>query len=236
MKKYLSILFLIAFIIPSIAFASWWNPFSWKIFHKKEVVKIETPQINIDTEIKEKVDAQVKEVFKAKEDEQTRIDSAVKKALDKQTIQQKTQITTQLQPTPVVSKEKNYSFETKERIKIIISISESYKTWLEDTSDQFRSANLTLSGYSTTGLSGQIRDKSIEIANKEISVISSLIASNNKRILYFNNLLDSDTELFIDEKTFNSFPTIKEIESGINEAKQGIDETLSNVLSSLKYH
>lgn len=29
MKKNISILFLIAFIIPSVAFASWWNPFSW---------------------------------------------------------------------------------------------------------------------------------------------------------------------------------------------------------------
>lgn len=29
MKKYISVLFLLAFIIPSIAFASWWNPLSW---------------------------------------------------------------------------------------------------------------------------------------------------------------------------------------------------------------
>jgi DNA repair ATPase RecN len=40
MKKYILVLLLIVFIIPSVAFASWWNPFSWKIFsflHKKEV-------------------------------------------------------------------------------------------------------------------------------------------------------------------------------------------------------
>lgn len=44
MKKYLSVLFLIVFIAPSIALASWWNPLSWNIFsflHKKEVA----PQI-----------------------------------------------------------------------------------------------------------------------------------------------------------------------------------------------
>ena len=29
MKKYLLVLFIAVFIIPSIAFASWWNPFSW---------------------------------------------------------------------------------------------------------------------------------------------------------------------------------------------------------------
>ncbi len=40
MKKYLLFLFLIAFILPSIALASWWNPFSWFggwSFNKTEV-------------------------------------------------------------------------------------------------------------------------------------------------------------------------------------------------------
>lgn len=41
MKKYLTILFLIVFITPSIAYASWWNPFSWKVFNKSPEVKIE---------------------------------------------------------------------------------------------------------------------------------------------------------------------------------------------------
>ncbi len=39
MKKYISILLLVIFIVPSIAFASWWNLGSWDIFgflHKKE--------------------------------------------------------------------------------------------------------------------------------------------------------------------------------------------------------
>jgi len=49
MKKYLLVLFLIAFIVPSIAFASWWNPFSWFngwTFHKTEVpqIQVETPK------------------------------------------------------------------------------------------------------------------------------------------------------------------------------------------------
>lgn len=46
MKKYISVLFLLVLIIPSIAFASWWNPFSWKVFNKKEV----TPQIQIEVQ------------------------------------------------------------------------------------------------------------------------------------------------------------------------------------------
>jgi hypothetical protein len=38
MKKYISIALLALFIVPSVALASWWNPFTWKIFKKKEVV------------------------------------------------------------------------------------------------------------------------------------------------------------------------------------------------------
>jgi hypothetical protein len=39
MKKYFKYLFtilLVCFIIPQIAFASWWNPFSWKIFNRTD--------------------------------------------------------------------------------------------------------------------------------------------------------------------------------------------------------
>src|ERR1035437_11196802 len=46
MKKYFLALFLLTFIDPSIAFASWWNPFSWSIFHKKEVI----PQVQVETQ------------------------------------------------------------------------------------------------------------------------------------------------------------------------------------------
>lgn len=48
MKKYLSILVLTVFIIPSVAFASWWNPFTWKIwniFNRSSGVKTESPVI-----------------------------------------------------------------------------------------------------------------------------------------------------------------------------------------------
>ncbi len=44
MKKYILALLSITFIVPSIAFASWWNPFSWKIFQKREVV----PQAQVE--------------------------------------------------------------------------------------------------------------------------------------------------------------------------------------------
>jgi len=45
MKKYLITLFLLAFVIPSIAFASWWNPFSWKVFNRQTVIKTENTSV-----------------------------------------------------------------------------------------------------------------------------------------------------------------------------------------------
>ena len=44
MKKYFFVLFLIIFIIPQIALASWWNPFSWKIWR----IFDQTPQAKIE--------------------------------------------------------------------------------------------------------------------------------------------------------------------------------------------
>ena len=34
-KKFLGVLLMIL-VIPQIAFASWWNPFGWGIFHKAD--------------------------------------------------------------------------------------------------------------------------------------------------------------------------------------------------------
>ena len=48
MKKYFLVLSLIVVIIPSVAFASWWNPFSWSIFHgnntKTQIIENKMPE------------------------------------------------------------------------------------------------------------------------------------------------------------------------------------------------
>ncbi len=43
--KFLVILLAVSFIVPQVAFASWWNPFSWNIWHfnKHQTVQTETP-------------------------------------------------------------------------------------------------------------------------------------------------------------------------------------------------
>jgi len=44
MRKYLLVLLLAIFIIPSIASASWWNPFSW---FKKQAVQPPVVQVSV---------------------------------------------------------------------------------------------------------------------------------------------------------------------------------------------
>jgi len=48
MKKYLlTLLIIITFIVPSITFASWWNPFSWNVWSNLFNRKVIDPQIQI---------------------------------------------------------------------------------------------------------------------------------------------------------------------------------------------
>lgn len=41
MKKYILVIVLMSFIIPSVALASWWNPFTWNIFKRKVTPPVE---------------------------------------------------------------------------------------------------------------------------------------------------------------------------------------------------
>ncbi len=61
MKKYFSILLLIVFIVPAIASASWWNPFSWKVFKKKQVAP-QVQIINTEKTSEQKIDELQKQI------------------------------------------------------------------------------------------------------------------------------------------------------------------------------
>lgn len=70
MKKYLIVIILIGFIVPSVAFASWWNPFSWRwsnLFHKKEAPQsqvINSEQEDDSSEEVKKLQEQIDELKK----------------------------------------------------------------------------------------------------------------------------------------------------------------------------
>ena len=56
--KYILVLLLVIFITPSLAFASWWNPGSWRFFdflHKKEVQISQVQPVVVDKNYEDKI-------------------------------------------------------------------------------------------------------------------------------------------------------------------------------------
>lgn len=88
MKKYIIALFLMIFIVPSIALASWWNPFSWKIFQKKQIV----PEVQVETQKtpEEKINELQKQLDELKNQKTTPVSTTaapvIKKEVDKKII------------------------------------------------------------------------------------------------------------------------------------------------------
>jgi hypothetical protein len=252
------------FIVPQIALAAWWNPFTWNFFHlfnkpaKTEVVNvarsvatttiatttIATSTVDNNVIIKTEVEKQVKATLKAKadegariaqqkKDEQTKIDEAIKAALDKQQPQQP-QIVTQTSQTSTTTAGKNYYMELKSRLTMLISIEKSFETWLQDTSDQFRSASLTLSGH----YYGGSREATVKLANANISIISDMLTFNKKSITNYQNLLDAinnNPKGFIDELFFNSnkIRTPESLEIELAGIKKSINVSLGMVMEDL---
>jgi len=66
MKKYLTVLFLVAFIVPSVAFASWWNPFSWSKDSKQTIDVIEPTPVQSTDKNDSKIETKPKEVKETK--------------------------------------------------------------------------------------------------------------------------------------------------------------------------
>ena len=105
MKKYLIILFLAVFIIPSIAFASWWNPFSW---FKKKVVPPPVVQVSIPTNNDQEIENLKKQVDELKKQ------SANNKASTQTTqnvVKKETNSTTEKEQLLAISKQKELEYQ-----------------------------------------------------------------------------------------------------------------------------
>jgi Skp family chaperone for outer membrane proteins len=96
MNKKILTLVIVALIFPTIAFASWWNPFTWKIFNRKNTVA----QVSLVSQPKpEELKKQVESVKKEIKDKSKDL-VQLKKELEKSnketlTINQKTDITSE---------------------------------------------------------------------------------------------------------------------------------------------
>jgi len=142
-------------------------------------------------------------------------------------------------PTQTTPAEKNYYIQAKSRCNMLFDVYESYGAWLQDTSDQFRSAVLTLSGYSTGGLYSEVRDAAIKLANSNITIISDQQINNKQWISYWDNaleILNKDPEGFISKATYDLIKTPDRLTTEIEGIKKSINISLNSVLDSLRYH
>ncbi len=63
MKKYLLVLAVLVFVVPSVVSASWWNPFSWSIFQRKQPVQqVQTVNPEITNNQDEEIQALQKQI------------------------------------------------------------------------------------------------------------------------------------------------------------------------------
>ena len=67
MKKYILVSFLVVLVLPSLALASWWNPFSWGIFNKKTQTPVVAPIVsNGSSDEIQKLKQQIEDLKKQK--------------------------------------------------------------------------------------------------------------------------------------------------------------------------
>ena len=305
MKKYYKffiILLVATFIVPQIAFASWWNPFSWNVWnnifnksHKPQTTitaPANTPVVSENTPTKTDVIDQTPPLAitcspnwkcetwsLCKNSLQTRacVDANSCGVLTgKPSVAQACTVvctpnwqcgnwgvcsnsiqtractdanscgnnngepvlnqSCSIPQTTATPTGKNYYYDSLSRLNSLIATETSYKTWLQDTSNQFRSAVNTLSGFGAGGAIGQLRDSSIALANGMITVISSQSTNTEQWISYWQGALDvlkAHPEQAIDQATFNSLKSPESLTSEINGVKSDINSHLNSVMSSI---
>lgn len=175
MKKYLLILFLIVFIIPSIALASWWNPFSWKIFQKKQTVhqaqEQKTPEEKIN-ELQKQID-----------DLKSNVNSNSTNTEKKISINKETENKNKILSTSPKTIEKNYNIE------LLNSVSETliaFKSLID-----YRNA---LTSFVDDGVNfiESIRKTTINLRQQISRVADPYLLSN----------IDNDIKYYNDEKDY----------------------------------
>jgi len=118
MKKPLSVLVLIILFIPSVTFASWWNPFTWKMFSKPNNARINT-----------EVTLPVKTADKVIEREASVLDAPVEKeVVQKQTIAPSPLVNNQVSKCYAQAKETYNSFQNN-IINAVFYINLAHESW-----------------------------------------------------------------------------------------------------------
>lgn len=245
MKKYLLVLLLIVFIVPSVALASWWNPFSWFngwTFHKTEVAP------PVQTETQKTPDEQIKDLQKQVDD--------LKKQQPDTTSSETTPPTKEVKKTtPSVKKETkvvdaNDKIISKEAINDYIvqlnTLIARYNKELSDSKDFERKIYADMAEYNSSSVKSKgqaILDNDLiyhESMNKLIVIFDKIINKITPYIESDNILRDSDianlleeTKPYIDQYNSSSNQIEPLIKSFVNAQSSYLDKEASRLKNAI---
>lgn len=106
-KSSFLIILALLLLVPSVTFASWWNPFSWKIFNRKAETKIEKTITNLTSQntTEQKINDQSSEIEKLKKEVEELKNKSTNVSVAPKPKQQTPTIIERNNPTPTPTKE-----------------------------------------------------------------------------------------------------------------------------------
>lgn len=126
----------------------------------------------------------------------------------------------------------NYYSDTTTRVRRLIALNESFKDWLQDTSDELRDARKTLLGFPGGGLVGELRGATLDLLDGELSVVSGMSSFTNEQIATLEGILatlEANPTEFVDKATFEMIRTPESEEADINSSKKKINATVESI-------
>ena len=178
MKKYIFVPLSVIFIIPLIASASWWNPFSWKMFESKkqtsivEESKVEIKQDNDSSEEIKKLKQQVFELQKQKNSHSTKTSKSLELPNDLDLVKKENQQKIELELKAKIEQEALLKQKQEEQARIGLS-----KKNVPDR--QYNNGVLDLSGYRDLLVSEYLKNPKASI-NKPVKIIKAKILGFNQ--------------------------------------------------------
>jgi len=131
----------------------------------------------------------------------------------------------------------NYYTDAMIRLNAIISHSESFNEWLNDTSEQLRTTVMLIANKPYTGgLIGECRTASVDFGNSLIEVVSSTKFSVQEDINKWKMLrdyLNSNSSEFVGKDDLNAIPTIDYVKNDYSKTRSEINEDLSSVTKGM---
>jgi hypothetical protein len=168
MKKYTLILILSLFIIPSLAFASWWNPFTWNVFKKKQETS-QTQVTNVEKERINNLEKELGELKKLKMDTPSVINTRPQKTLEQ---------TQNNQQNDLINKQKIDEVAKSAELEKQTILEEKRTTERILLEQEINKANAELLRLNDIAAQKKIKDEKLRVINKKIADLNAKYSSD----------------------------------------------------------